>query len=95
MKCRECLRHGVQDPINGHPPSWCLQLGNLIFPGHIPESDLSQYSLEADEDESVEMPPGPKGGNVQGKPRNFLPYAPSWAKHPDYDRVCGRDLTQP
>ena len=32
-------------------------------------------------------PPPPKGNTVQGKPRNFLPYAPSWAKHPDYDRV--------
>lgn len=38
------------------------------------------------------MPPAAKDGNVQGKPRNFLPYAPAWAKHPDYDRVCLRLL---
>ena len=69
------------------------QLGNILFPGRIPQPDLSKYSLEADEDESVPAPAPPKGtegsslGNVQGKPRNFLPYAPSWAKHPDYDRV--------
>ena len=63
------------------------QIGNLLFPGHLPQPDLSRFSLEADEDESVPAPPPPKGGNVQGKSRDFLPYAPSWAKHPDYDRV--------
>jgi hypothetical protein len=59
----------------------------------MPKPDLHQYSLSADEDESVPAPPPPKGNTVQGKPRNFLPYAPSWAKHPDYDRV--KDLAMP
>lgn len=68
-----------------HPSSG--QLGNILFPGRIPQPDISKYSLEADGDDSVPVPPPPKGGNVQGKPRDFLPYAPSWAKHPDYDRV--------
>ncbi len=49
--------------------------------------EYDQYGLDADEDEGVELPPAPKDGNVSGKPRTFLQYAPSWAKHPDYDRV--------
>ena len=64
-----------------------VQIGNIVFPGHMPQPDLHKYSLQADEDESVPAPPPPKGNTVQGKPRNFLPFAPSWAKHPDYDRV--------
>jgi hypothetical protein len=66
------------------------QAGNLLFPGKIPETDLSPFSLEADDDESVPLPDAPKDGNVQNKPRNFLPYAPAWAKHPDFDRASHR-----
>jgi hypothetical protein len=71
----------------------CAQIGNLLFSGRVRygkvgEEDLKNYSLEADADETVPMPPPPKDGNVQGKPRDFLPYAPSWAKQPDFDRVC-------
>ena len=61
--------------------------GSILFPGRLPVKDYTQYSLEADEDENVPLPPAPKDGNVSGKPREFLNYAPSWAKHPDYDRV--------
>lgn len=63
------------------------QIGNLLFANRLPEKDLNNFSIEADNDDTVPTPPPPKDGNVQGKPRNFLPYAPSWAKHPDYDRV--------
>lgn len=79
-----------------------VQAGNFFFPGKIPQKDLSPFSLEADDDDSVPLPSAPKDGTVQGKPRNFLPFAPSWAKHPDYDRVsflqghfpCQHSLTE-
>ncbi|CAL8470422.1 g9964 [Coccomyxa elongata] len=64
-----------------------ISVGNILFAGKLPEKDLSNFSLEADNDETIPMPPAAKDGNVQGKPRSFLPYAPAWAKHPDYDRV--------
>ena len=64
-----------------------MQVGSILFPGRLPVKDYTQYSLAADEDEGVPLPPPPKDGNISGKPRDFLKYAPSWAKHPDYDRV--------
>ncbi|EIE27098.1 hypothetical protein COCSUDRAFT_45729 [Coccomyxa subellipsoidea C-169] len=70
-----------------------ISVGNLIFPGKLPEKDLHKFSLEADNDDTIPMPPAAKDGNVQGKPRNFLPYAPAWAKHPDYDRVLWMNTT--
>ncbi|KAK9915888.1 hypothetical protein WJX75_005707 [Coccomyxa subellipsoidea] len=70
-----------------------ISVGNILFPGKIPEKDLSSFSLEADSDDTVPMPAPVKDGNVQGKPRDFLPYAPAWAKHPDYDRVLWMNTT--
>lgn len=59
----------------------------MLFQGRLPVKNYDKYALDADEDEGVPLPPAPKDGNVSGKPRSFLQYAPSWAKHPDYDRV--------
>jgi len=59
----------------------------VLFQGRLPVKKYDKYALDADEDEGVPLPPAPKDGNVSGKPRSFLQYAPSWAKHPDYDRV--------
>ncbi len=59
----------------------------MLFQGRLPVKKYDKYALDADEDEGVPLPPAPKDGNVSGKPRSFLQYAPSWAKHPDYDRV--------
>lgn len=79
-----------------------MQVGSILIQGRLPHKSYDQYSLQADEDENVPVPPPPKDGNVAGKPRNFLQYAPSWAKHPDYDRVRthlphvpGRIITAP
>ena len=66
-----------------------MQVGSVLFRGRLPVKNYDQYGLDADEDEGVPLPPAPKDGNVSGKPRSFLEYAPSWAKHPDYDRVGG------
>ena len=64
-----------------------MQVGSVLFQGHLPVKNYDKYALDADEDEGVPLPPAPKDGNVSGKSRAFLQYAPSWAKHPDYDRV--------
>ena len=62
-------------------------MGSVLYPLRLPFKDYTKYYLEADEDEDVPLPPPPKDGNISGKPREFLKYAPSWAKYPDYDRV--------
>lgn len=64
-----------------------MQVGSILLPGRLPVKNYDKYTLQADEDEGVPLPPAPKDGNIAGKSRSFLQYAPSWVKHPDYDRV--------
>ena len=70
-----------------------MQIGSVLFQGRLPVKTYDKYALDADEDEGVPLPPAPKDGNVSGKPRSFLQYAPEWAKFPDYDRVWAHART--
>lgn len=84
-KTYSCFKMAAIEPHAGQYTT--VQVGSVLLQGRLPVKNYDQYGMDADEDEGVALPPPPKDGNVSGKPRTFLQYAPSWAKHPDYDRV--------